>query len=86
MQITASAENLEQENEKLLPAMSPSRFRHRVWEGLVQSSKVTNLGVHRMVSVGNRGEKKKNSTLPISQEFIMVSLEKKCDSIINNHH
>lgn len=46
MQITASVANLEQESKEMLPAMSPSRYRHRVWEGLVQSSKVSNLGVY----------------------------------------
>lgn len=30
MKITASVANLEQESKKLLPAMSPSRERHRV--------------------------------------------------------
>lgn len=55
MQITASVANLEQESKELLPAMSPSR----VWEGLVQSSKVSNLEVHRMASVGKRKKQAK---------------------------
>lgn len=53
MQITASVANLEQESKEMLPAMSASRYRHRVWEGLVQSCKESNLGVYRRVYDGN---------------------------------
>lgn len=64
--LAAWVTNLEESKEMLPAQVSAFRDRHRICQGLVQISKVSDLGVFKIVYDGNMEKKKSwNSKLPV---------------------